>query len=207
MRRLLRGQTKPLGAPKPTQDQYAASYPAGSYTWTCPLTGFYRFAVWATGGQSSAGNGGASSGHSQTVKHIAKGAQIPIVVSTYGGGSSSVTFPDGSAVVVTSASAGTPGAASGGMINLAGSLGGVGALASGADGLGGNGGLGGTGGISTGGGAGAPGYGPFRGGDGGNDAAGVQNGQTPGGGAIASGSYPVGSGLVIIQKQSTPQIR
>jgi hypothetical protein len=175
---------------------YTASYGPGTFTWTAPLPGFYRFVQWGCGGRASAA-------HAQTVVHLNTGDRVSLVVAEGVSTDTVVTFPSGRVVTAGSAvlSLGeTPGVATGGDLNLNGSVSGTPSGGNGVAGLGDNGGLGGTGnGATSGGGGGAPGYGGFRGGDGGSTA-GDQIGRAPGGGSTTPFSAG-GVGLVIIARQ------
>jgi hypothetical protein len=144
---------------------YTVSYPQGSFTWTCPLTGWYRFVNWGAGGGS--GGIGASGAHTQTVVRMAKGQTVAVVVSAVGGANSSFIFPSGRVALATSGLVNTPGTASGGDINLNGSPAGFN-------------GLGDSGGTGTANGGGAPGNGGYRGGNGETGGVGAGNGTAVG---------------------------
>lgn len=153
---------------------YSYSYPAGSYTWTCPAAGVWRLVLWgAGGGATNAANGGGSGALYIAERLFAYGETVALVV-----GACPSTGQDGVASTATLRSGevitagGGKDDATGGLVTAnrntdivyAGSAGGVGGTA-GTAGLGGAGGTGGTGGARSGG-AGAPGYGTHRGGDG-----------------------------------------
>lgn len=191
-----------MAAAKSPFISYTALIPPSSTTWTCPRSGYYRFAQWGSGGGGVGSTGGASGSHAQKVVHLNKLQTVAIVVPDNGSSADcTVTLPDGRVVTAGSASGVTPGAASGGDINLAGSAGGT-SGGNGAAGLGDNGGLGGIGNGSTdGGGAGAPGSGAYQGGTGCASSA-TPRGNTPGGGGSAVQPALRGSGMVIIQRQN-----
>jgi len=184
----------PLGATPKTSSAtapYVVTYGDNSgysttrnQTWTCPKTGTYRFAQW---GQGGFGNGSAPYGggaaHAQTVRKIGKDETVTIAAnSTSGtrGAKITLTFPDGTVVETlggqNSSSGGAGGTATGGDINVSGSVG---------SGAGGN----------------AGSYGNFTGGIGAGDGVTPQYGVTPGGGATAS-SYEPGSAFVIIIREA-----
>lgn len=177
------------------------AYPGGSYTWTCPASGYYRFTQWGCGGTGTAGGaGGASGGHAQTVVFLTSGQTVALVVGrALSGVDTTVTFQNGRVVSATGAVGTTPGAATFGDVNLAGSNGGNASGTDGSSGLGTNPGTGGTGdAVAKGGGAGAPGYGGFRGGNGGNNTAPKTAGSPGGGGCDGTGGA---DGLVLINRQ------
>lgn len=191
----MRGQRPPTQA-------YAASYPGGSFNWTAPYSGYYRFSQWGCGGTGTGGGaGGASGGHAQTVVFVSRGQTVALVVGrALSGVDTTVTFPSGRVVTTTGAVGTTPGAATNGDLNLAGSSGGNALGTDGSSGLGTNPGSGGAGdGLAKGGGAGAPGYGGLRGGNGGLATGAPKTGGSPGGGG-ADGSGG-GDGLVVINRQ------
>lgn len=177
---------------------FVAQYPPGSYTFTAPRSGDWKFVLWGAGGQGSATPAGGGSGaYVEVTRKLVAGQSVALVV---GGpndaNNTSATFPGG--VVVTAArgadasSGGAGGVATGGDVRLNGSAGGTG---------GGSGGAGsGTGGGASGGangGGGAPGVVPFRGGFGGSAVNTVVG--SPGGGGANGGGYG-GSGLLIVMQ-------
>lgn len=204
----LRGQQRALGRRTKTPPAYTAMFPAGSVSWTAPKPGRYKFLLWGAGYGGASGQGNASGSLAVTTVQLAAGQVIAGTVALGGpgapSGNSSLTFPDGRSVVAGSATGvATPGTATGGDTNLAGSVGGSSGGTDGIAGLGDAGGAGGIGnGIDVGGGGGAPGVSPFKGGKGGSRA-GNESGGTPGGGAQGGpeGSSG-GSGLLIIVKVS-----
>lgn len=195
---------------------YVASYTQGTFTWTAPATGTFRFVLLGAGasGSSTGPWGGGSGAFYQAERSIAKGRTASIVVGVGGAGNNGagtdgaatvVTLPGGEVltagggVTVASTAGGTATANTPADIVYAGSAGGTGAAA-GTNGLGGN---GGTGGGSTNGGGGAPGYGTHRGGDGqGAGSSNPASGGPGGGGTTTSGniSTPGGAGLVLIYR-------
>ncbi len=160
-------------------------YPPGSYTWTCPATGYYLLTNWGSGGSTGAGPG-ASGGFTQSLVLFAKGETVAVIVSTTSGVASTFTFK-GRTVTAGGALGNAPGTASGGDRNLNGSAGGSGSPAS--NGLGNS---GGTAAPGATGGAGSPGEGTYRGADGGTSG--------PGAGS-SNGSVIYGYGYAIIVRQ------
>lgn len=180
---------------------YGASYPAGTPTWICPKSGWYRFVQWGAGGVTGGTVSGGSGAHTQTVAHINKGQTVAIVVPA-GGSDCTVTLPNGRVITAGTAAAATGGVASGGDININGSNGTAGGGGNGVAGGGDNGGPGGLGnGTTNSGGAGAPGSGGYRGGEGGSATGGAGAG-TPGAGGNQTSSGGQGSGFVIIVRQN-----
>jgi hypothetical protein len=193
---------------------YSYSYPAGSYTWTCPATGWWRFVLWGAGSgcDPNANVGGGSGALYIAERLVPRGHAVSILVGACAGGlsvggDSAATFRSGETITAGgSAPVGVPGAASANRnadIVHPGSPGGT-AGSAGAAGLGTAGGAGGTGGTLSGG-AGAPGYGTHRGGDG-ISASSSRGGESPGGGgavAIIGGNAsgtPGGDGLALIYR-------
>lgn len=171
---------------------YAASFPPGTYTWTAPTSGRFKFVLWGGGYQGEVGNGGASGSYAEKTATMGLGQTASLTVG--GPGSDTVlTLPGGAVITAGAAAAGnTVGVASGGDVNLNGSLGGA-PSASGVNGLGTGGGVGGAPNATKPGGAGAPATLPFRGGAGLDGATGaLVAGQAPGGGGI----YNSGSGVI-----------
>lgn len=194
---------------------YAYSYPAGSYTWTCPASGLWRFVLWGAGAGADQATpyGGASGGFYLAERYVTKGQTVAVVagagvepVSTAGtdGGPSSATFPNGE--VITAGGGIGNGANTGGAVTAnrntdivyAGTAG-VTTATAGADGNGTNPGTGGTASGTTRPGSGAPGYGPYRGGNGANGSA-TRGGFAPGGGGTTTSvdGSAGGDGLVLI---------
>lgn len=175
-------------------------FPPGSYTFTPTISGWWKFVLWGGGSEnSSANNGGGSGGYSEITKFLTPSQTVALVVGIgaragVAATASTATFPDGTVVSAGAASGRTGGTATGGDVNLDGSLGGTGA-SSGAAGLGTGGGAAGTGNSS---GAGAPSNLPFRGGEGGT-AAGNTRGRSPGAGGSATvvSAESGGDGLII----------
>jgi hypothetical protein len=180
---------------------YAASYGPGSYTWIAPKTGYYRFAQWGSGSQGGGGSSGGSGSHAQSVVLLAKGATVAILVAAIDADNTTVTLPTGRVITAASASGATAGVASGGDINISGTNG-IATFGAAPSGLGDNPGTGGVGnGTSVAGGAGAPGYGGFRGGNGRGSA--DQPGVTMPGGGANTNNGTVAGGLVLIVRQNT----
>lgn len=183
---------------------YAAMFPVGSFTFTAPETGEYKFYLWG-GGWAGDGSGGAgaSGSYAEKTVRLVRGATLVGMVGRGGGlegipGDTTLTLANGATVIAAAPdSQTTPVAATGGDVNLTGSIPGTTAGTNGAAGQGTGGGAGGSGDGSTGGGGGgAPANLPMRGGKGGSH--GGQRGRTPGGGGCG---YPLrdgGDGLVIV---------
>jgi hypothetical protein len=151
---------------------YTANFPPGSHTWTSPRTAYYRFTQWGPGGSGGGGAPGASGALTQNVVLVPRGQTVAIAPSDAVGVDSTITFANGKIATAGSGVSNTPGVASGGDLNLNGSVGG-------AAGLGTNGGAG-DGGAN--GGGGAPGQGPYKGAAGGTHGpgAGFTNGSIGG---------------------------
>lgn len=161
----------------------AFQYTPGSYTFTAPQAGWWKFVLWGAGDS----NGNATSGaYSEYTVFLGVNQNVALVVATANTLASALdttaTFPSGKVVTAGGAGA-SPGAASGGDVNLAGS-------ASGAAGSGTGGGAAGSGN-----GAGAPANLPYRGGAG---SGGSGQGHTPGGGAQTAGGFTGGDGMAIV---------
>lgn len=167
----------------------AFCYPAGSFTWICPVSGWWLFTNWGSGGNSGGGSPGASGAFTQTLVYLARGEPVAIFNGNPSSGlSSTFTFPTGRIVAAGAAISNTPGGASGGDINIDGSPGGSGSPTS--DGKGGNGGIAGLGAT---GGAGSPGRRGYRG----------SNGGTGGPGCGSSNGALAGLGFAIIVRQDS----
>ena len=204
---------KPIASVYATQSEQTAAtspqqFPPGSYTFTPTVSGFWQFVLWGGGGEDNAAtNGGGSGGYCEITKFLTTAQTVALVVgvgarNAVAGTASSATFPDGTVVTAGAASGRNGGTATGGDVNLAGSLGGDGSVGgNGAAGLGTGGGLGGAGATgSRGGGAGAPANLPFRGGDGGTAGGGGNpGGRSPGSGyaAAVSNAQSGGDGMII----------
>lgn len=204
---------KPIASVYATQSEQTAAtspqqFPPGSYTFTPTVSGWWKFVLWGGGGEDNAAtNGGGSCGYCEITKFLTTAQTVALVVGVGArnavvGTASSATFPDATVVTAGAASGRNGGTATGGDVNLAGSLGGDGSVGgNGAAGLGTGGGLGGAGATgSRGGGAGAPANLPFRGGDGGTAGGGGNpGGRSPGSGyaAAVSNAQSGGDGLVI----------
>ncbi|WP_421936341.1 hypothetical protein [Phenylobacterium sp.] len=128
------------------------TFPAGSYSFIVPETGDWQFVGWSAGANGSAGSPSASGAYFELTRRLTVDAVVVIDVSAVGSTDTTVTLPDGTSATATRASGATPGAASGGDVNLAGS---APETAGSGDGGGASG---------TGMGGGAPGQLPFRGG-------------------------------------------
>jgi|SRR5579859_2055141 len=174
--------------------QQPFSFPAAAaaYTFSPPTSGYWKFVTWGAGGTGSNGTVAGSSGaYAEITKFLTPASKVSIVVPL--SGDTVLTFPDGTVVTAGKAAngGGSPGVASGGDVNLAGSTGGLTGSHVGNPGLGTGGGLGGPVALGSGG-AGAPANLPYRGGDGGGSS--VPG--TGGGGAESAGGV-FGAGLVL----------
>lgn len=180
-----------------TNLQSPYQYAPGSYTFTAPVTGYWRFVLWGSGGvATTGGQGGASGSYVELTRFLRAQQTVSLVVRDSASTSATTaTFLDGtvasagSANTTTAGTASITGRAELGDVTLSGSLGGAsGGANAGAAGLGTGGGAGGAGGSGDPGGAGAPANLPFTGGAGG--AGGVTaiatHGRSPGGGGGAS---------------------
>jgi len=141
--------------PRATINTY--SYAPGSYTWTCPRTGLWRFVLWGGAGMGSSGgsSNGASGAYYEAVRWVVSGQQVALVVGTVHQ-DTVATFPNGEALVAGGGILTTPGVATATGSDIA-----YNGSAPGNPGLG-------SGGGTASGGAGAPGNGHYRGGSGGN---------------------------------------
>lgn len=194
---------------------YAYSYPAGSYTWTCPETGTWRLVLWGAGAgaDQATGTGGASGAFYLAERSIVKGQTVALVIgaasepgpaSGTDGGDTTATLPGGE--VLTAGGGRGAGVNTGGAVTAnrntdivyAGTAG-VTTATAGANGNGTNPGTGGAASGTIRPGSGAPGYGPYRGGNGANGTA-TRNGFTPGGGGTTTSTdgSAGGDGFVLI---------
>lgn len=158
---------------------YVFQYTPGSYTFIAPQAGYWKFVLW---GSSDGLGGQASGGYCERTVFLGVQQSVAFVCGAGGSGGagnpSTATFPDGR---VVSAGAGSTvgGVATGGDVNLDGSVPGVAGQ--------------GTGGGAANSGAGAPANLPFRGGAG---ISGGLAGRTPGGGS-GSVSAQGADGMII----------
>lgn len=168
-----------MAAKKKVPTGYSELFPEGSWTFTAPRAGNFKFHLWGAGGNNPAGGPGASAAYSEVTVFLGLGETVALLIdnSTAVGpaiGASTATFRTGKVVSAGSASTSTPGVASGGDLNLPGVTG-----------------------VSTTGGQ-APGTAQMRGGIGG---ASVTYGHTPGGGAASTASLNAlwgGDGLCVV---------
>lgn len=184
-----------------TDLQSPYQFAPGSYTFTSPKGGRWKFVLWGPGGNSGGGvDGGGSGAYVEITKTVLTGQTVALVVSS-AGAATTATFLDGAVASAGAGSGITGGTASGGDVNLNGSNGGAsGGSNAGTAGTGTGGGAAGAGGAGLPGGAGAPANLPFRGGAGGTGAGipAVVSGKSPGGGAGDSGAATAGGdGLII----------
>jgi hypothetical protein len=206
----LRGQS--MGGPKVTSIEAPSYCASGTYTFTAPATGYYKFVLWGGGGggyNGGSGAGGSSGAYAEFTRLMTWGERATVVVGVPGplstpGGDSSVTFADGKVVTAGGGGGGgtstTVGVASGGDVNINGSAPG---LVGGAGNAGGGtaGGAGGSAIASSFAGGGAPGNTPYKGGVGGTYqtiAPGIGGGGY-GNSVDGSRSSPGGSGAVLVQ--------
>lgn len=199
--RLLGFAGQSMGGPKVRTTDGAAYLFPGGYTFTAPISGYYKFVARGGGGSGNANNAGGSAAYGEVTKLLAIGQNVAISVGgpsgtgglappSQQGGTTALTFPDG---VICTAGGGfgacnvsgtqSPGGtASGFDLNLNGSAGGT----SGVVGAPGNGSAGGPGGGVNGG-AGAPGNAQYPG------PPGTTNGTTTSAGPGAGGGFMAGS--------------
>lgn len=169
-----------MGGPKVVAVECTQYLLGGSYIFTAPRTGYFKFVAWGAGGagavQASTNGGGGSGAYGEATRFLAAGQRVSIVVGSAApaasGGSTVLTFPDGSIctaaggqLTMVGGQGGPGGSASGFDINLAGSQGGggVGPYTPGAAGAGTSGGAGGAVSGSWSGGGGAPANLPYIG--------------------------------------------
>jgi len=183
--------------------QFIAS--ASAYTFTAPRPGRWKFVMWGPGADGASGTAGCSGAYVEIARSLTPGQPVTLQVG-FVGTDTVATFRDGKVVIAGKGTTSVVGVASGGDVNLNGSLSGQAAgISNGMAGLGTGGGAGGNG-VSSivSGGGGAPARLPFRGGAGGNAGPGgspPDNGATPGGGGGDSGGGDGGrggNGLVLV---------
>jgi hypothetical protein len=181
---------------------YCRVYQPGTYTFTAPYTGQWKFVLHGAGGDwTNLGTGQASASGAYVEKTIPLNAGQTVGITVGAGGSGTNTTAVAAGYPTMSAGAAnsfTVGVASGGDVNLDGSLGGTSGAVAGVNGLGAGGGSGGTAGGGWGGGGGAPGSAEFPGGkgqDGGNTAT---TGISPGGGRAGTAGGPGGDGRAVV---------
>jgi len=162
-------------------------FPAGSWIFTPPRAGQWKFVAWGPGGH---GGNGASGAYFEKTVSLSIVSTVQIVVGTPTLSDTTVTFPNGIVATAGRAAGSAVGVATGGDVNLAGST-------SASVGLGTGGGRAGTGGAGAG--SGAPANLPYRGGPGADIAAFSQANNSPGGGGTNDGIVPTpgGAGLVL----------
>lgn len=186
----------------------------GSYTFTAPRSGKYKFVAWGAGGNSagtiSGTVGGSSGAYGEVTKALTTGQTVTITngappIGSANAADTTLTFPDssvctaGAAQFSTNTTAGAAGVASGVWdYSLNGSLGGVGNHA-GTAGLGTGGGAGGTTDGTHGGGAGAPARLPYLGAAGGAASSSFSRGPGAGQGCSQGGGLMGSAGAVIVQ--------
>lgn len=189
---------------------FAGMFPTGTVSFVVPYDGDYKFYLWSGGYHGDLVNGGPSGSYLEITKSLTAGQTVTGSVGRGGKKTvsptlSTLTFPDTSVVTAGVASGyytGNRAVATGGNVNLNGSLGGQTPGAAGEAGLGTGGAAAGPGdGSLISGGGGAPANLPMRGGT--SYALGT-SGQAPGGGGSSSdtnGEHTAGgSGLLIIEK-------
>lgn len=180
------------------QQGYTRIFPPGSYTFTVPSTGLWKFILHGAGGVIAA-DAGASGAYAEKTFPLGAGTLVTVVAGAPSGADTTVSAPGFLTVTAGTASTSTPGTASNGDVMYNGSAGGT-AGGNGVAGLGPGGGAagGGAGGIS--GGAGAPGTTEFPGGRGRTASQTQETSVSPGGGqaGVSSGSAAnAGDGRVV----------
>lgn len=171
-------------------------FPPGSYTFSPPDPGVWKFVLWGPGGNGSGSGTGSSGGYCEYSLSLGVRDRVTLSVGLPAIGTTSTattaTFPGGKVVSAGPGAqgAGGGGVATGGDLNIAGSDGSDGSIVGPAGG-GTGGGPGGVAGV----GAGAPAALPFRGGGGG---AANSTGYAPGGGAGFGPTQGNGAGGLII---------
>lgn len=163
-----------------TQQQgYVTQYLPGSYTFQPPKSGLYQFIMWGAGGPGDGVNPGGSGSYCEKAFFLTRANGVPIVVGS-NGNNTTVTLPNGQVVTAGGGATNAAGVASGGDVNLNGSLPGVNGLGTG----------GGIANASAGGAA--PANLPFRG-----ARSQLNDGIAPGGGGQSFNGAPGGDGLVL----------
>lgn len=163
-----------------------------SYTFTPPKAGRWKFVGWGPGHSS-----GASGAYVEITRFLNTSQSATLHVGGQGVSDTTITLPGAVATAGRAAAGPVVGAATGGDVNLAGSLPGTGG-SDGVAGLGTGGGAGGDGDGSTyDGGGGAPANLPFRGAAGGDENANEGPGVGAGAGGRGAGLYPGGPGLIL----------
>lgn len=189
---------------------YSYSYTPGSYTWTCPASGWWRLVLWGAGAHGNGNQGGGSGALYIAERLLRKGQTVALVVgaSAATAEASTATLPGGEVLTAGGGvDTGVAGAVTANRnldIVYPGSAGGA-PSASGTAGLGDAGGSGGAVSGAAGGGAGAPGYGNHRGGDGASALVNV-GAEAPGGGGAGSVNFPGagGHGAILIYRAKLP---
>lgn len=173
-------------------EQTPYQFPPGSYTFTVPKSGYWKFVGWGAGGAGTVGLSGGSGAYVEITKALRAGQTVALVVGLPSAPNTTMTFPDGALATAGGAALDAAGVASGGDVNLSGGAGA--ASGTGVAGAGSGGGAGGADVAGAAGGAGAPGELPFRGGSGGTGSSGTDAaaGRSPGGGASESNAFPSG---------------
>jgi len=140
---------------------------AGSFSFSPPRPGRWKFVGWGPGGDGNNGaTAGASGAYIEVTRYLTRKDVIAIVVGAVGS-DTTITFPNAVVVTAGKASAAVAGVATGGDVNINGTAGVVTGTINGNPGSGTGGGTGGTATLGPGsGGAGAPGRLPYFGGNG-----------------------------------------
>lgn len=166
----------------PNRDEPFIFGSGATYNWSPTKAGLYKFVAWGPGGVgSNVPTYGASGGYFEITKYVRTTDVVVIVTGVVGSSNTTIAFPDGTVATATRANGSTPGSASGGDVNLAGSNGESSGLGTG----------GGT--ATTGQGAGAPANLPYRGGNGTTG-----QGLAPGGGGGDTAASTQGGGSLVI---------
>src|SRR5436190_6852743 len=102
--------------------QQPFNFPPGSWAFSPPVDGFWKFAAWSAGGGGSVVSAGPSGAYAEITRFLRTTQVVTIGVSGESTGTNtSLTFPDGTIVTCTPSIGGSPGTASGGEVNLPGS--------------------------------------------------------------------------------------
>jgi len=107
----LRGQNMRGVRPKTTVSTY--SFPPGSYTWTCPRSGRWRFVLWGGGGTGNSGSGqhGGSGAYYEAERNLVKGQGVVVSVGA-SDQNTSVAMPNGELLTANGGSLNTAATAS-----------------------------------------------------------------------------------------------
>lgn len=182
-----------------------ASYPAGSFTFIAPASGWFRFVMWGAGARSNQGGpwGGPSGAFVLAERPLAQGQRVSLVVADADNTpiNTTATFPDGEVLTAGSGDRITPAVGVATANRNRGDIAINGSLAN-ANGGGNNGGTSKPGnGTPDRSGGGAPGWAGYRGGDGAGSASGFPGSSPGGGGSVDSGVGTFGGGGLVLIEQ------